>query len=94
MFIVWLCMGEGCRHWKRNHDTLAIMKRNDEGRWQYFKRCEMLTNVFVTWSGMSEGCGRWHRNHDTLASMLLGKSMMLWETNRAPALLHMSNTLL
>ena len=54
----------------------------------------MLTNVFVTWSGMSEGCERWHRNRDTLASMLLGRSMTLWETNRAPALLHMSNVLL
>ena len=51
----------------------------------------MLTNVFVTWSGMSEGCGRWYRNHDTLASMLSGKSMTLWEINRAPAPLHMSN---
>ena len=54
----------------------------------------MLTNVYITWSGMSEGYGRWHKNHDTLASMLLGKSMMLWETDRVSAVLHMSNALL
>lgn len=70
------------------------MKKNDEGRWQNFKRGDVLTNVYITWSGTSEDYGRWHKNHDTFASMLLGKSMTLWETDRVPAVLHMSNALL